>query len=149
MENSHRAVVVFEGDVVGYTIGNDVSARDIEGQNPLYLPQAKVFDQCCGLGPCVLLPPEPLSEDTAIRLTIIRNDDVVFEEGISLTAMKRRPEELVQYLFRDNSFPRGCYLLTGTGIVPEDAFTLAAGDRIRITIPPIGTLDNYVIQNHG
>jgi 2-dehydro-3-deoxy-D-arabinonate dehydratase len=135
------------GRIFGYTVGNDVSARDIEGENPLYLPQAKVFDQCCGLGPALLIPPEPLPTDTTIRLAILRDGTTVFEDTITLTQMKRDPEDLVAYLFRDNSFPHGCFLLTGTGIVPPDAFTLRPGDRIRITIAPIGTLENYVVQH--
>lgn len=135
------------GDILGYTIGNDVSARDIEGENPLYLPQAKVYDQCCGLGPALLVPAEPLPPATEIRLAILRDGTTVFKDAIALMELKRDPEELVEYLFRDNSFPTGCYLLTGTGIVPPDAFTLQAGDRIRITIDGIGTLENYVVQN--
>ncbi len=136
------------GHIAGYTIGNDVSARDIEGENPLYLPQAKVYDQCCGLGPAVLVAAEPLPADTAIHLAIARDGAAVFEGTTTLAAMKRTPEELVDFLFRDNSFPAGCFLLTGTGIVPPDAFSLRAGDRIRITIDPIGTLENRVIQHH-
>lgn len=137
------------GRIVGYTVGNDMSARDIEGENPLYLPQAKVYDQCCGLGPAVLIASEPLSTDTAIRLVILRDGATAFEGTTTLSAMKRTPEDLVDFLFRDNSFPTGCYLLTGTGIVPPDAFTLRPGDRIRITIDPIGTLENHVVQHHG
>lgn len=137
------------GRIVGYTVGNDVSARDIEGENPLYLPQAKVYDQCCGLGPGVLVTAEPLPAQTAIHLAILRAGATAFEGSTTLSAMKRTPEELVDFLFRDNSFPEGCFLLTGTGIVPPDAFTLRAGDRIRITIDPIGTLENHVVQHHG
>lgn len=134
------------GTIVGYTVGNDVSARDIEGENPLYLPQAKVYDQCCGLGPALLVPAEPLPADTDIRLTILREGAVAFDDSIALSELKRDPDELVKYLFRDNSFPTGCFLLTGTGIVPPDAFSLRAGDRVRITIDPIGTLENSVVQ---
>lgn len=135
------------GEIVGYTVGNDVSARDIEGKNPLYLPQAKVYDQCCGLGPGVLVPAEPLPEETRIRLTILREGTTAFNGVTTLTELKRDPDELVEYLFRDNSFPAGCFLLTGTGIVPPDAFTLEVGDRIHITIDGIGTLENYVEQS--
>jgi len=132
------------GEIIGYAVGNDVSARDIEGKNPLYLPQAKVYDQCCGLGPAVLVPAEPLPEETRIRLTVVREGATVFQDSTTLTELKRDPENLVEYLFRDNSFPAGCFLLTGTGIVPPDAFTLQVGDRIRIAIDAIGKLENYV-----
>ena len=132
--------------IVGYTIGNDMSSRDIEGENPLYLPQAKVYDGSCALGPCVLIadPAEPLPKDAAIELEIRRGGEVVFSGKTSLAQMKRKFEELVAWLFRDNSFPGGVYLLTGTGVVPPDTFTLQSGDDIAITIPPIGTLRNKV-----
>ncbi len=136
-----------QGQIIGYTIGNDMSARDIEGENPLYLPQAKVYDCCCALGPSLLLTSEPLPSDTPIRLEIRRGGSMVFEGETSLAAMKRTRTELVEFLFRDNSFPVGCYLLTGTGIVPPDDFALCAGDRIRIAIDPIGMLENRVVQN--
>lgn len=136
------------GEIFGYSIGNDVSARDIEGENPLYLPQAKVYDKSCGLGPCILIPDEPLDLRTLIHLAILRGETTVFEDEIALTEMKRTAEELVDYLFRDQSFPNGCFLLTGTGIVPPDSFTLQPGDDIRITIQPIGTLENDVVLDH-
>jgi 2-dehydro-3-deoxy-D-arabinonate dehydratase len=132
------------GKITGYTIGNDMSSRDIEGENPLYLPQAKVYDRSCALGPCILVSPEPLPKATAINLDISRAGESVFSGSTTLEALKRDPAELVEYLYRNNSFPSGCFLLTGTGIVPPDAFTLALGDQIRITIPPIGTLINSV-----
>jgi 2-dehydro-3-deoxy-D-arabinonate dehydratase len=132
------------GRIVGYTIGNDMSSRDIEGENPLYLPQAKVYDGSCGLGPAVYLPESPLPPETTIRIVIRRARATVFEGETSLAAMKRTPEELVEYLFRDNSFPHGCFLLTGTGIVPPDEFTLAPGDEIAISIAGVGTLVNTV-----
>ena len=135
------------GEAFGYAIGNDMSARDIEGENPLYLPQAKVYDQCCGLGPCILVSEEPPGPDTSIRLVVERGGAVVFEGATTLSELRRSVGELVAYLFRDNSFPDGCFLLTGTGIVPHDDFTLAPGDRIRIAIDPIGVLDNYVVQD--
>jgi 2-dehydro-3-deoxy-D-arabinonate dehydratase len=135
------------GEIVGYTIGNDMSSRDIEGENPLYLPQAKVYAQSCGLGPGILISEQPLPGETEIRLEIIRSGATVFDGQTKLSAMKRTPEELVEYLFRDNVFPYGCFLLTGTGIVPPDDFTLAVEDEIRITIEPIGTLINYVTQS--
>ena len=132
------------GTIVGYTIGNDMSSRDIEGENPLYLPQAKVYDGSCALGPGMLIAEEPLPPDTTIALTIIRNGTTVFNGSTSLSQMRRTPEELVQYLYRETSFPHGAVLLTGTGVVPPDDFTLQTGDAIAITIPPIGTLDNVV-----
>jgi 2-dehydro-3-deoxy-D-arabinonate dehydratase len=132
------------GKLLGYTIGNDMSSRDIEGENPLYLPQAKVYDGSCALGPCILVASEPLAAETAIQLEIEREGHVVFSDGTTLAQMKRSPEELAEYLFRENTFPNGCFLLTGTGIVPPDDFTLAHGDEIRITIAPIGTLSNRV-----
>jgi len=134
------------GQIIGYTIGNDMSSRDIEGENPLYLPQAKVYDRSSALGPCVLVSSDPLPPSTAIRLEIHRAGNVEFAGSTTLSELKRKPEVLVQYLFRDNSFPTGAYLMTGTGIVPPDAFTLAPGDRVRITIDSIGTLENNVVQ---
>jgi 2-dehydro-3-deoxy-D-arabinonate dehydratase len=136
------------GQIIGYTIGNDMSSRDIEGENPLYLPQAKVYDRSSALGPCVLVSSDPLPPSTAIRLEIHRAGTVEFAGTTTLSELKRKPEVLVQYLFRDNSFPTGAYLMTGTGIVPPDAFTLAPGDRVRITIDSIGMLENNVVQGH-
>ena len=132
------------GKITGYTIGNDMSSRDIEGENPLYLPQAKVYDRSCALGPCILVSAAALSRETEIRLEILRSGKMEFSGTTTLDALKREPASLVDYLYRNNSFPSGCFLLTGTGIVPPDAFTLQAGDEIRITIPPIGTLINQV-----
>jgi 2-dehydro-3-deoxy-D-arabinonate dehydratase len=132
------------GEIIGYTIGNDMSSRDIEGENPLYLPQAKVYDGSCALGPCVLLSREPLPKSTAIQIEILRNNATAFAGTTTLAELKRDPAELASYLFRDNSFPDGAFLLTGTGIVPGDEFTLAHADVIRITIDGIGTLENRV-----
>ena len=132
------------GALIGCTIGNDVSSRDIEGENPLYLPQAKVYDRSCALGPGVLISAEPLPASTAISLEIGRGSETVFAGSTTLAELKRTPQELLGYLYRDNSFPHGCYLMTGTGIVPPDGFSLAAGDRVAITIPAIGTLANRV-----
>ena len=132
------------GTIVGYTIGNDMSSRDIEGENPLYLPQAKVYDGSCALGPCVLLSADPLSKATAIHLHIARHGNTVFEGSTTLADLKRDPQELASFLFRDNSFPQGVFLMTGTGIVPANDFTLARQDTIRISIDGIGTLENYV-----
>jgi 2-dehydro-3-deoxy-D-arabinonate dehydratase len=133
-----------EGKITGYTVGNDMSSRDIEGENPLYLPQAKVYDRSCALGPCIYVSPDPLPKSTEIRLEILRNGKAEFSGATTLESLKRDPQSLVEYLYRNNSFPSGCFLLTGTGIVPPDAFTLHHGDEIRITIPPIGMLTNYV-----
>ncbi len=132
------------GQIIGYTIGNDMSSRDIEGENPLYLPQAKVYSQSCGLGPCILVCEKPLDSKTEIHMEILRDGETEFRGQTDLTNLKRTLQELVEYLFRDNSFPYGCFLLTGTGIVPPDDFTLRAKDEIRITIDPIGTLVNIV-----
>jgi 2-dehydro-3-deoxy-D-arabinonate dehydratase len=132
------------GTIVGYTIGNDMSSRDIEGENPLYLPQAKIYDGSCALGPCILLAEDPLPKSTVVRLQIERGGSVVFEGETTLNELKRSPEELSEFLFRDNSFPDGVLLMTGTGIVPEDSFGLASSDRISIAIQGIGTLRNYV-----
>lgn len=132
------------GRITGYTIGNDMSSRDIEGENPLYLPQAKVYDGSCALGPCILVSSEPLPVETFIRLAIERDDASVFSDETTLAQMKRSPALLAEYLFRENTFPEGCFLLTGTGIVPPDDFTLQHGDEIQITIPPIGMLRNLV-----
>ncbi|MDX2041675.1 MAG: fumarylacetoacetate hydrolase family protein [Acidobacteriota bacterium] len=134
------------GQIIGYTIGNDMSSRDIEGENPLYLPQAKVYSQSCGLGPGILLSEEPLPATTEIQLEILRGGATAFHGQTSLKELKRDPKELVEYLYRDNEFPYGCFLLTGTGIVPPDEFTLQSQDEIRITIDGIGTLVNFVID---
>jgi 2-dehydro-3-deoxy-D-arabinonate dehydratase len=133
------------GRIVGYTIGNDMSSRDIEGENPLYLPQAKVYDGSCALGPCIYVPNEPPSASTTITLEILRAGRPLFAGTTSLAELKRKPEELVEYLFRDSSFPQGVFLMTGTGIVPDDDLSLASRDRIRITIDGIGTLENVVL----
>ncbi len=137
-------VVSPRGRIVGYTIGNDMSSRDIEGENPLYLPQAKVYTGSCALGPGILVSEGPLPQSTEIELEINRNGRIEFSGSIALTELKRDPQTLVSYLLRDNVFPSGCFLMTGTGIVPPSSFTLASGDRIRITIDPIGTLENEV-----
>jgi 2-dehydro-3-deoxy-D-arabinonate dehydratase len=134
------------GRIFGCTIGNDVTSRRIEAENPLYLPQAKIYDGCCALGPCLLLARDPLPATTGIALRILRRGSSVFSGATETGRMKRRGEDLVAWLGRDNSFPSGCYLLTGTGIVPNDAFTLAAGDEVEITIEPVGTLRNRVSQ---
>lgn len=132
------------GQIVGYTVGNDMSSRDIEGANPLYLPQAKVYDRSCALGPGILIQKEPMPSSTQIKLDIVRSKQPVFSATVTLTEMKRDPAVLVEYLFRDHSFPYGCFLLTGTGIVPPDSFTLQSKDEIQISIEGIGTLRNTV-----
>lgn len=132
------------GQIVGYTIGNDMSSRDIEGANPLYLPQAKVYDRSCALGPGILIDKEPMPASTEIAMEILRSGTTQFSAAISLSEMKRDPQTLVDYLYRDQSFPHGCFLLTGTGIIPPDSFTLQSGDEIRISISGIGTLVNRV-----
>lgn len=132
------------GRIFGYTVGNDLSSRDIEGENPLYLPQAKVYDGSCALGPGILLGEAPLGTDTGIRLEIVRGGRAVFAGETTLAELKRRPADLVAYLFRDNSFPDGVFLMTGTGIVPPNDFTLAGGDEIRIEIANVGRLVNTV-----
>lgn len=133
--------------LVGYTIGNDVSSRDIEGENPLYLPQAKVYDACCALGPCVtLVGGMPEISEVGIELVIRRSGEVVFEGKTDISQMARPFDGLIEYLGRDNSFPDGAMLLTGTGIVPTDEFTLLADDVVEISIDGIGVLTNSVVQ---
>ena len=133
------------GTILGYTIGNDMSSRDIEGENPLYLPQAKVYDGSCALGPALLLADTPIGKSTTIGIVITRGGGVAFTGQTTLAELKRSPEDLARYLFSHLSFPHGAYLMTGTGIVPDDAFTLHSGDTISITIDTLGTLTNYVV----
>lgn len=131
--------------IVGYTIGNDMSARDIEGENPLYLPQAKLHDNCCALGPVITLPDDmPRPDSASITLTIERHRATVFQGATSLSAMARPLSDLVSWLGRETSFPRGAILLTGTGIVPPDDFSLVVGDHVAIEITGIGRLTNWV-----
>jgi 2-dehydro-3-deoxy-D-arabinonate dehydratase len=133
--------------LVGFTIGNDMSARDIEGENPLYLPQAKLYNQCCGLGPCVWIPEGPVDRPgTKIRLTIERQKKVAFTGETDLDQMKRGFDELIDWLTRENELIHGAFLLTGTGIVPPDDFTLQHGDVVSIAITHIGTLTNPIVQ---
>jgi 2-dehydro-3-deoxy-D-arabinonate dehydratase len=138
-------VVNRRAEIVGYTIGNDLSCRDIEGENPLYLPQAKVFDGCAALGPGILVTKQPLAKTTEIRLRITRGGSEVASGATTLAQLRREPQALVGWLFREASFPFGVFLLTGTGIVPKDDFTLRPGDEITIDVPPIGTLTNRVL----
>ncbi|MFM7605228.1 MAG: fumarylacetoacetate hydrolase family protein [Prosthecobacter sp.] len=130
------------GEIIGYTVGNDLSCRDIEGENPLYLPQAKCFKLCAALGPAILLQTEPLASSARIHLQIDRAGLAVFEGETTLAQLKRTPSELAGFLFRDNTFPVGAFLMTGTGIVPGDEFTLKSGDIVKITIDGIGMLLN-------
>jgi 2-dehydro-3-deoxy-D-arabinonate dehydratase len=140
-------VVLHRGEVVGYTVGNDVSSRDIEGANPLYLPQAKVYDRCCALGPCVASPGtvgDP--HDLEMSMTIDRDGERVFEGSTSTAEMVRTCGELVDYYTRHNAVPERSVLLTGTSIVPPDEFTLREGDSVRIEIEDVGVLENPVVR---
>ena len=132
--------------IEGYTIGNDVSSRSIEGENPLYLPQAKTYQQSASLGPCLFIPENVIDPGTMISLDIERAGNKVFSQSIGINQMKRNHDELVSWLFRELEFHFGCYLMTGTGIVPPDDFSLLAGDIVYISIDGIGTLINTVIQ---
>lgn len=133
------------GRIFGYTIGNDMSSRDIEGENPLYLPQAKVYDRCAAVGPCLVVTDDLPLPTTRIALEIVRAGRVAFAGETTVGQIKRPLPSLVDWLFRDNRFPVGCLLMTGTGVVPPDSFTLAAGDEIRIAIDPVGILVNHVL----
>ncbi len=137
-------VVNAKGSIAGYTICNDMSSRDIEGENPLYLPQAKTYDGCCAVGPGILVAEGPLPKETLIRLEIVREGSRAFEGETSLARLKRTFEELVGWLTREASFPAGCLFSTGTGIVPPNEFSLRSGDGVRISIDGIGTLSNRV-----
>ena len=137
-------VVTSTGNIVGYTIGNDMSSRSIEGENPLYLPQAKTYDGSAAIGPCIYVTNQPLPDDTNIKIVIIRDGSTIFSDHIMINQIKRPFTNLINYLFKECSFRYGCYLMTGTGIVPSSNFTLHSGDQISITINPIGTLINTV-----
>jgi 2-dehydro-3-deoxy-D-arabinonate dehydratase len=140
-------VVSPTGKLVGFTVGNDMSARDIEGENPLYLPQAKVYNQCCGLGPYVWIPEQPVDRpNTRIHLTIERGGTVAFSGESNLDQMKRGFEELIGWLIKENDLVTGAFLLTGTGVVPPDDFTLQDGDSVSIEITGIGTLTNPIVK---
>lgn len=132
------------GKIVGYTIGNDMSSRDIEGENPLYLPQAKSYDRSAAIGPCLYVFEKPIDSETMIKMTIERAEKVVFQGQISINQMKRKHQELVDFLFREMSFPHGVYLMTGTCLVPPNDFTLQVNDSVSIEIEPIGILKNTV-----
>jgi 2-dehydro-3-deoxy-D-arabinonate dehydratase len=132
------------GEIQAYTIGNDMSSRSIEGENPLYLPQAKSYERSASLGPCLFVPDQPISKDTNIHLQIKRNNKEFFSGAIQLNRMKRDLKELAAFLYRECDFPVGCFLMTGTGVVPPDHFTLQVNDEVNITIDGIGTLMNVV-----
>ena len=136
--------VTTSGKIIGYTIGNDMSSRSIEGENPLYLPQAKTYDGSASVGPCIYVTEQPLPPDTLILMQILRDQKIVFEGQVAINQIKRKFQDLVSYLYRETSFPHGCLVMTGTGIVPSGDFTLQKDDEIRITIQHIGTLVNTV-----
>lgn len=132
------------GRIVAWTIGNDMSSRDIEGENPLYLPQAKSYDGACALGPALVVADGAPPPETPIALRVVRDGAVVCEGRTTFGQMRREPTALVEFLYRESSFPDGCILLTGTGVVPEPDFGLRPGDEISIAVPPAGTLTNVV-----
>lgn len=132
------------GKIVGYTIGNDMSSRSIEGENPLYLPQAKTYDGSAGIGPCLFVSEDPILKEIPIEMAINRGGETVFSGKTEIGQIKRDLNELGSWLFREISFPHGCFLMTGTGVVPPSDLTLQSGDEILIRIAPIGTLINYV-----
>lgn len=132
------------GEIQGYTAGNDMSSRSIEGENPLYLPQAKSYEGSCALGPCLYVPEQPIARETTIKINIHRQGKAVFDGSIQLNKMKRTLPELAGWLFKELVFPNGVFLMTGTGLVPGNDFTLAVGDVVSISIENIGTLTNTV-----
>jgi 2-dehydro-3-deoxy-D-arabinonate dehydratase len=133
-----------KGSIQGYTIGNDMSSRSIEGENPLYLPQAKVYERSAALGPCLYIPATPLPSTTQISMVIRRAGKSVYSGEVAISQIKRKLADLASWLYRDMNFPNGCFLMTGTCLVPPNDFTLAKGDKVEITIEPIGTLSNTV-----
>jgi 2-dehydro-3-deoxy-D-arabinonate dehydratase len=138
-----------QGHIQAYTIGNDMSSRSIEGENPLYLPQAKVYERSTALGPCLYIPPEPLSAGTCIHMTISRSGNELYTGSVEIGRIKRTMTELVSYLYRETDFPAGCFLMTGTCLVPPNDFTLLENDRVDIRIDGIGTLSNHVAYKPG
>ena len=136
--------VTSSGKIIGYTIGNDMSSRSIEGENPLYLPQAKTYDACAAVGPCIYVTDKPLDTNTMIHLEISRDSQKVFEGSVAVSQIKRSLQELVSFVYRECSFPHGALIMTGTGIVPDNDFTLKSGDEIKISIDNIGSLINTV-----
>lgn len=138
-----------KGSIEGYTVGNDMSSRSIEGENPLYLPQAKTYDRSCSLGPCLYVPEEPISPNTEISLEIDRDGKIIYKDSVAISKMKRKHTELASFLFREMDFPHGCYLMTGTCLVPSGDFTLQVDDTVSISIDGIGTLLNKVAQRNS
>jgi 2-dehydro-3-deoxy-D-arabinonate dehydratase len=137
-------VVNNKGNIIGYTVGNDMSSRSIEGENPLYLPQAKSYDGSAAIGPCIYVTDAPISPESKINMTIKRNAAIMYTDEVAISKMKRGHKELVEFLFRESSFPYGCLLMTGTCLIPASDFTLHSGDEIIISIDHIGTLQNFV-----
>lgn len=135
------------GHIEGYTVGNDMSSRSIEGENALYLPQAKTYDKSAAIGPCLMILSEPISKDTLISIVIKRYNAAIYSDHTPLSRMKRELTELVGFLFRELTFPKGVFLMTGTCLVPPNDFTLEPGDVVEITIDGIGTLTNTVAHN--
>ena len=133
-----------EGSIEGYTIGNDMSSRSIEGENPLYLPQAKIYERSAALGPCLYVPESPIPMQTEIRMSIFRYGEMVFNDSTTLSRMKRNLNELADYLYLETDFPQGCFLMTGTCVVPPNAFTLQVYDEVHISIDGIGTMINTI-----
>jgi 2-dehydro-3-deoxy-D-arabinonate dehydratase len=136
-----------KGAIQGYTCGNDMSSRSIEGENALYLPQAKIYEKCAGLGPCLYVASEPISGETAIKMIIKRGGGAVYEDSTTVSRIKRSFEGLVGYLYRECDFKYGCFLMTGTCLVPSSDFTLREGDVTEISIDNIGTLENTIAIN--
>lgn len=137
------------GTIEGYTIGNDMSSRSIEGENPLYLPQAKTYERCAGLGPCIYIPEKEIDPNTRIAIQIDRGSQIMYQEEIQINQIKRRFGDLVAYLYRECHFPSGCFLMTGTGMIPPDDFSLQIGDIITIQIDSIGVLVNTIAINES
>jgi 2-dehydro-3-deoxy-D-arabinonate dehydratase len=133
-----------KGLIQAYTIGNDMSSRSIEGENPLYLPQAKVYERSAALGPCLFVPSSPISPDSMIRMTIHRDGDSVYRGEVAISQIKRSLTELAGWLYRESDYIHGCFLMTGTCLVPGNDFTLQEGDNVEISIDGIGTLNNTV-----
>ena len=133
-----------QGLIQAYTIGNDMSSRSIEGENPLYLPQAKVYERSAALGPCLFVPSSPISPDSMIRMTIHRDGDSVYRGEVAISQIKRSLTELAGWLYRESDYIHGCFLMTGTCLVPGNDFTLQEGDNVEISIDGIGTLNNTV-----
>jgi len=134
------------GTIEGYTVGNDMSSRSIEGENPLYLPQAKTYEKCAAIGPCILVTENAIAPETKIHLLIERAGSRAYEDSVAISQMKRTHTELAEYLLRECDFPNGCFLMTGTCLVPDHPFTLQVADKVTITIDGIGSLVNYVAK---